>query len=52
MTVIHTFKRSELRQVAPGHYLVISHNNIALFESANIAKAYEYAEWHDTRKAV
>lgn len=30
-------------------YRVMSANNICLFQSANIVKAYEYAEWFQGR---
>lgn len=34
-----------------GQYVVMSKNNIALFSSANLVRAYEYAEWFSEKAA-
>jgi hypothetical protein len=48
MTVIAAFTKCQVIEEA-GNYRVMSSNHICLFQSANIVKAYEYAEWFQGR---
>ena len=47
---IQKFANCIIIQDDNGNYLVMSNNNICLTHVVNIVKAFEYAEWYETKE--